>query len=79
MTEKKCEIECSEYSCRIIGYTVLKEDQRLVISEFMSDRDVFVMLPSRCGKSMCFTSLPKAYMYDKLRDTTVRPHGSCNK
>ena len=77
MTEKKCEIECSEYSCRIIGYTVLKEDHRLVISEFMRDRDVFVMLPTRYGKNMCFTCLPKAY--DKLRDTTVRPHGSCNK
>ena len=64
MAEKKWEIECAQYSCRIIGYTALKE-QRLVISEFMSDRDVFAVLPTRYGKSMCFACLPKAY--DKLQ------------
>ena len=67
MAEKKCEIECAEYSCRIMGYTALKEEQRLVISEFMSGRDVFAVLPTRYGKSMCFACLPKAY--DKLRDS----------
>ena len=68
MAEKKCEIECAQYSCRIIGYTALKEEQRLAISEFMSNRDVFAVLPTRYGKSMCFACLSKAY--DKLRDTT---------
>ena len=34
----------------------------------MSGRDVFAVLPTRYGKSMCFACLPKAY--DKLRDTT---------
>ena len=34
----------------------------------MSDRDVFAVLPTRYGKSMCFACLPKAN--DKLRDTT---------
>ena len=66
MAEKKCEIECAEYSCRIMGYTALKEEQRLVISEFMSGRDVFAVLPTGYGKSLCFACLP----YDKLRDTT---------
>ena len=65
MAEKKCEIKCAEYFCRIIGYTALKEEQRLVISEFRSGRDVFAVLPTRYGKSMCFACLPKAY--DKLR------------
>ena len=31
MAEKKCEIKCAEYSCSIIGYAALKEEQRLVI------------------------------------------------
>ena len=34
----------------------------------MSGRDVFAVLPTRYGKSMCIACLPKAY--DKLRDTT---------
>ena len=34
----------------------------------MSGKYVFVVLPTRYGKSMCFACLPKAY--DKLRDTT---------
>ena len=34
----------------------------------MSGRDVFTVLLTRYGKSMCFACLPNAY--DKLRDTT---------
>ena len=58
MAEKKCEIECAEYSCRIMGYRALKKEQRLVISAFMSGRDVFAVLPTRYGKSLCFACLP---------------------
>ena len=68
MAEKKCEIECGEYSCRIMGYTALKKEQRLLISQFMSGRDIFAVLPTGYGKSLCFACLPKAY--DRLRGTT---------
>ena len=54
-------IKCAKYICRIIGCTVLKEKQRLVISEFISGKDVFACVLPAC--------LPKAY--DKLRDTTA--------
>ena len=42
------------------GFT-LKEKQKEVISAFISGNDVFCCLPTRYGKSLCYSILPKVY------------------
>ena len=41
--------------------TSLKDEQRLCMVEFISGRDVFVVLPTGFGKTDCFTFLPFAF------------------
>ena len=40
-----------------LGY-VLKEEQRKVVSSFVSSEDVFGILPTGYGKSLCYTTQP---------------------
>ena len=40
---------------------ILKEKHKEVISAFISGNDVFCCLPTRYGKSLCYSILPKAY------------------
>ena len=44
-------------AARSIGY-VLKEEQLQVIVQFVLGRDVFAVLPTGYGKSLCYQSLP---------------------
>ena len=53
-----------------LGYGELRESQLLAATHFLRGKDVFVSLPTRSGKSLCFYLLPKAF--DFLRRT-------CNK
>jgi len=48
-----------------LGYDRPSEDQALAIRNFVLGSDVFVMLPTGSGKSLCYASLP--YVYDALR------------
>ena len=41
-----------------IGYESLTDNQRLAITEFVKGKDVFVYLPTKEGKSLCFASRP---------------------
>ena len=41
-----------------LGY-VLKEEQKTVITSFVEGRDVFAVLPTGFGKSLCYTCLPR--------------------
>ena len=36
----------------------MKPQQMMVVSEFINRRDVFVVLPTGFGKTLCFTCLP---------------------
>ena len=53
-----------------LGYTLLKEKQKVVITQFVSGRDVFAALPTGYGKSLCYDCLPR--VFDDLRSS----HGS---
>ena len=44
-----------------LGYPELKPQQQEVVVEFISGRDVFAVLPTGYGKSLCFGLLPIAY------------------
>ena len=41
-----------------LGYRLPTREQLLVTEQFVSGRDVFVSLPTGCGKSVCYGCLP---------------------
>ena len=53
-----------EEVCSSFGYT-LKHEQKKVILNFVNGNDVFGILPTSYGKSLCFACLPS--IFDKLR------------
>ena len=44
-----------------LGYTSLKDKQTEVITNFLLGNDVFAVLSTGYGKSLCYNSLPKAF------------------
>ena len=48
-----------------LGYSELRKNQELVVRHFLSERDVFVSLPTGSGKSLCYCILP--LVFDFLR------------
>jgi len=50
-----------------LGYSSLKEEQLKVVTAFLEGRDVFAVLPTGYGKSLCFGCLPLAF--DRLNST----------
>ena len=43
-----------------LGYSSLKEEQLKVVTAFLEGRDIFAVLPTGYGKSLCFGCLPLA-------------------
>lgn len=59
------DVECvGNKVARFLGYDCLKPEQRLVLKEILKSRDVFAVLPTGYGKSLCYACLP--LMYDEL-------------
>lgn len=54
-----------------LGYNKLKELQLKVIVGLVEGRDVFAVLPTGYGKSLCFGCLP--WTYEALDDTLIAP------
>ena len=52
-------------SARDLGYSSLKQEQQLVVVNFLNGNDVFVALPSGYVKSLCYICLPGAF--DRLK------------
>ena len=48
-----------------LGYDRLTEDQAQAVRSFVLGSDVFVILPTGSGKSLCYASLP--YIFDGLQ------------
>ena len=48
-----------------LGYTCLKEEQKMVLRAFVTGNDVFVALPTGYGKSLCYALLP--LVFDRMR------------
>ena len=47
-----------------LGYPVMKPEQLDVVVAFVQGRDVFAILPTGFGKSLCYACLPGAF--DKI-------------
>lgn len=44
-----------------LGYPMLKPEQLDVLLTFVKGRDVFAVLPTGFGKSLCYACLPRAF------------------
>ena len=53
-----------------LGYAKLKREQEDVVTAFLSGRDVFSILPTGFGKTLCYACLP--LIFDEL--SPVVPH-----
>ena len=49
-------------SALALGYPTLKTEQLQIVSMFMTGRDVFGILPTGYGKSLCFVILPLCFV-----------------
>ena len=48
-------------SAQALGYNQLKEKQVEVVEKFLSGHDIFGVLPTGYGKSLCYACLPGAF------------------
>ena len=55
--EKDVLMACREEASSL-GYQTLKEEQLDVITSFVKGKDVFAVLPTGFGRSLCYGSLP---------------------
>jgi len=60
-----------ESACQVaatsLGYSALKEHQLRVVASFVRGNDVFGVLPTGYGKSLCYALLP--LVFDRLLST----------
>ena len=56
-----------------LGFSSLKPQQMMAISAFIEQRDVFVVLPTGFGKTLCFTCLPIVFdeLYPSIKPSIV--------
>ena len=64
-------------SSETLGYDSLKEHQIEVVLDVAGGRDVFAVLPTDYGKSLCYACLPS--LFDNMLDLhTSRPPATAN-
>ena len=58
---KKQVRDAATVAVRQLGYEEMKREQLEVVSGVLNGQDVFAVLPTGFGKSLCFASLPSIY------------------
>ena len=66
----------SDSVARSLGYISLKSEQKTVIKDFITGNDVFAVLPTGYGKSLCYVCLPG--VFDEIFDCTGDLHYCCS-
>ena len=51
----------AEKVVNLLGFKMLKDGQRRIIVEIIKKRDVFAILPTGYGKSLCYTCMSSLY------------------
>ena len=84
---EKCIVDAAATTARTLGYEKMKDHQLQVVTGILkgAGHDVFAVLPTGYGKSLCFASLPMLFdqvlplkepsiviVIEKLRFTYVR-------
>ena len=59
-----------------LGYAKLKREQEDVVTAFLSGRDVFLILPTGFGKTLCYACLPLILMRGIKSSCTTFNNGS---
>ena len=54
-------MRCSRSAARELGYANIKPEQLDVVEAFVKGRDVFALLPTGYGKSLCLGYLPLVF------------------
>ena len=49
-----------------LGFHTLRKEQDRIVKAFISGQDVFAVLPTGYGKSLCFALLPYVLRQDRL-------------
>ena len=62
------DVSMIEAAGRRLGFVDLKTKQKEAIVEFVSGKDVFVVLPTGYSKSVCYATIP--LIFDQLRGKT---------
>ena len=59
-------------SVKSMGYSSLKPEQRRAITLFVQHKDIFVILPTGYGKSLCYGCLPLVFdLLDKRQGSII--------
>ena len=59
------------YATKALRYSELRPKQDLAVKHFLCGHDVFVLLPTQSGKSLCYCLLPKAFdfLWQRIEST----------
>ena len=60
--------ETCSHVANTLGYPSLKNEQKTVLTNFILGNDIFAMLPTGFGTSLCYACLPR--VFDQLLGTT---------
>ena len=66
-------LSAASRAARSLGYCELREKQAEVLEKFVSGHDVFAVLPTGYGKSLCYACLPGTFdlLFNKTEPSIV--------
>ena len=72
MADIRMLVDAIHYALERLGFTEIKSLQLEVVLAIVTGQDVFGVLPTGYGKSLCYACLP--ILFDQLRNTQEEQH-----